>query len=133
LDLSFLVFYQYVWYVGPDIHKKKCLETHIGHFPIERDPLIAGGSNGNHSHRRGGSLAKLQSVLAAQGQPSYVASFKWFLFDSWWNVLLVFIPLSFVAHHLNWDAALRFSFSFFAIMPLARVCVLSAQRAETSC
>ncbi|PVG04062.1 putative VCX1-vacuolar Ca++/H+ exchanger [Serendipita vermifera] len=87
----------------------------------ERDPLIAGGSNGNHSHRRGGSLAKLHSVLAAQGQPSYAASFKWFLFDSWWNVLLVFIPLSFLAHHLNWDAALRFSFSFFAIMPLARL------------
>jgi len=35
--------------------------------------------------------------------------------------MLVFVPLSFLSHHLDWDAALRFSFSFIAIMPLAKV------------
>jgi Ca2+:H+ antiporter len=29
--------------------------------------------------------------------------------------------LSFVSHHLDWDAALRFSLSFIAIIPLAKV------------
>lgn len=88
----------------------------------ERTPLIAGGSHYNHNHHREGSLAKLRAVFT--GQPSYLSSFRWIVFGSWWNVLLVFIPLSFVAHHLNWDAALRFGFSFFAIMPLAKVCSL---------
>lgn len=86
----------------------------------ERQPLIAGRANGN-GHHRGGSFAKLRAVLTAEGQPSYFSSFKWILFGSWWNVLLVFIPLSFIAHNLNWDAAYRFSFSFFAIMPLAKL------------
>lgn len=37
------------------------------------------------------------------------------------NILLVFVPLSFVSHHLDWDAGLRFLFSFAAIMPLAKL------------
>jgi len=43
------------------------------------------------------------------------------LLGSWWNLMLVFIPLSIVSHQLSWDAALRFSFSFLAIVPLARL------------
>jgi Ca2+:H+ antiporter len=65
--------------------------------------------------------------LTAQGQPSYLSSFKWLIFGSWWNVLLLFIPLSILSTKLDWDAALRFSFSFFAIMPLARVRTLMHQ------
>lgn len=89
----------------------------------ERTPLIAGQghANGQNNHTRGGSFARVRSVLTADGQPSYMSSFRWILFGSWWNVLLVFLPLSFISHHGNWDAALRFSFSFFAIMPLAKL------------
>jgi Ca2+:H+ antiporter len=90
----------------------------------ERTPLIAGQghANGrNHGHARGSSFAKFKAVLSAQGQPSYLSSFRWILFGSWWNVLLLFVPLSMISHNLNWDAALRFSFSFFAIMPLAKL------------
>ncbi|KIM21352.1 hypothetical protein M408DRAFT_333492 [Serendipita vermifera MAFF 305830] len=88
----------------------------------ERTPLIGQGhSNGASNHHRTGSLAKIRAVLTAEGEPSYLQSFRWILFGSWWNVLLVFVPLSMVAHHLDWDAALRFSFSFFAIMPLAKL------------
>ena len=67
------------------------------------------------------SFARIKSVLIARDQPSYAQSFRFFLFGTWWNILLVFIPLSFVSHHLHWDAGLRFGFSFMAIMPLAHV------------
>lgn len=65
-------------------------------------------------------------VLKAEGEPSWLASYRYFIFGSWVNVLLLFIPLSFIAEFLNWDAALRFSFSFLAIMPLAAVITLTS-------
>ena len=55
-------------------------------------------------------------------QPSWAASLRFFFFGSYFNYLLVFVPLSFLAHHLNWDAQFRFWFSFGAILPLAGVC-----------
>ncbi|KAH7921067.1 hypothetical protein BV22DRAFT_757603 [Leucogyrophana mollusca] len=57
-----------------------------------------------------------------KGEPLWAESCRYFLFDSWFNVLLVFVPLSFVSHSWEWDVALRFSFSFLAIIPLAKVC-----------
>ena len=59
-----------------------------------------------------------------QSEPSWFESYKWFLFSSYFNVLLIFVPLSALAHHLNWDVSLRFGFSFFAIVPLAKVLTL---------
>lgn len=44
-----------------------------------------------------------------------------FLLGSWMNALLPFIFLSALSHYLNWDAGLRFAFSFIAIMPLAKL------------
>jgi Ca2+:H+ antiporter len=44
-----------------------------------------------------------------------------FFFFSWFNILLVFVPLSAAAHYGNWDAKFRFSFSFLAIIPLAKL------------
>lgn len=60
-------------------------------------------------------------AIKAEGEPSWLQSYRWFFFGSWVNVLLVFVPLSAAAHYLNWDAALRFSFSFLAIVPLAKL------------
>ena len=54
-------------------------------------------------------------------EPSWFESYKWFFFSSYFNALLVFVPLSALAHHLNWDVSLRFGFSFLAIVPLAKV------------
>ncbi|KAF8965287.1 Sodium/calcium exchanger protein-domain-containing protein [Flammula alnicola] len=65
--------------------------------------------------------ARVASFLKADGQPSWIQSYKWYIFSSYFNVLLVFVPLSAIAHHLQWDVALRFGFSFFAIMPLAKL------------
>lgn len=67
------------------------------------------------------------SLLKAEGQPSWSQSFRFYLFGSYLNIFLCFVPLSFVAHNLQWDAALRFSFSFLAIVPLAAVCTLNFQ------
>lgn len=40
---------------------------------------------------------------------------------SYFNILLVFVPLAAIAHHLNWDVDLRFVFSLLAIVPLPGV------------
>ena len=84
----------------------------------DRTPLL---ENGNGAQPPKPFFARLADSLAADGQPSWLQSYKFFLFGSYLNILLVFVPLSFISHHLDWDAALRFSFSFVAIMPLAAV------------
>lgn len=71
-----------------------------------------------------GSISFSQSIssfVKAEGEPTWLASLNYFIFGTYLNVLLIFVPLSIIAHHLNWDAALRFSFSFLAIVPLAKV------------
>ena len=40
---------------------------------------------------------------------------------SWVNVLLVFIPLGFLAHFLKWGDTTVFTLNFFAIIPLAKL------------
>jgi len=84
-------------------------------MPSTETTALLGGQNS--SSRNSGIVA----FLKAEGQPSWLPSFKWFFFSSYFNILLVFVPLAFVAHNLNWDVALRFSFSFIAIIPLAKV------------
>jgi Ca2+:H+ antiporter len=84
----------------------------------EQTPLLENG-NGNSSGRPLSQL--VLDFVKADGQPTWAASYKYFALGSWLNVLLIFVPLSFLSHHLNWDAALRFGFSFIAIVPLAKV------------
>ncbi|KAA1469351.1 Calcium/proton exchanger [Dentipellis sp. KUC8613] len=74
--------------------------------PSESTPLI--GANGRTDH-------------GASHQPTWAASLRWLLLGSYFNVLLIFVPLSVLAHTLNWDAGLRFLFSFIAIVPLAKL------------
>ncbi|TDL24965.1 Calcium/proton exchanger [Rickenella mellea] len=80
----------------------------------ERSPLL-NGQREPYTHR------VLRVVRGEEGEPSWAASYHHFILGSWSNILLLFIPLSFISHHLNWDAALRFSFSFIAILPLAKL------------
>ncbi|TBU35627.1 calcium/proton exchanger [Dichomitus squalens] len=82
----------------------------------DRTPLL---ENGNGAHHPKPFFARVADSLSVEGQPSWLHSYKFFVFGSYFNILLLFVPLSVVAHQLNWDAALRFSFSFIAIMPLA--------------
>jgi Ca2+:H+ antiporter len=84
----------------------------------ETTPLLE-NSNG-HSNRTS-FIQKVSSVLRANGEPGLLASSKFLLLSSWFNILLVFIPLSILSEQLDWDAGLRFGFSFVAIIPLAKV------------
>ncbi|TFK30147.1 calcium/proton exchanger [Coprinopsis marcescibilis] len=92
--------------------------------PHEDTPLLphsnANGENGHASQRLplGQRIVKL---FKAEGEPSWLQSYRWFIFGSYANILLLFVPLSAVAHYSDWDAALRFSFSFLAIVPLAKL------------
>ncbi|KAJ7481124.1 Sodium/calcium exchanger protein-domain-containing protein [Mycena galericulata] len=83
----------------------------------ETQPLLPNG-NGSApptlTHR-------LKAVIAAEGEPSWAASYRYFIFGSYLNLLLLFVPLSVISHLLDLDAALRFSFSFIAIIPLAKL------------
>lgn len=83
-------------------------------------PLLENGDVNGHPQTEPFTKRTLR-LLKAEGEPSWAASYKYFWFGAWLNILLVFVPLSFIAHHLHWDAALRFVFSFIAIMPLAKV------------
>ncbi|KAE9398985.1 calcium/proton exchanger [Gymnopus androsaceus JB14] len=87
--------------------------------PSERTSLLPNGDRRNFSESDGSFLHRTSALFKAEGQPSYYDSIKFFILGSWINILLIFIPLSIIAHNLNLDAALRFSFSFLAIVPLA--------------
>ncbi|KAI0063395.1 Calcium/proton exchanger [Artomyces pyxidatus] len=63
---------------------------------------------------------RIIALVKAEGEPSWFESYK-FLMTSWFNVLLVLVPLAFLADALEWSSTLRFAFSFFAIIPLAKL------------
>ena len=82
----------------------------------EQSPLL-------HDRRQPPSFyQKILALLKAEGEPSWLESYRWFFFGSWFNVLLLLVPVAVTAHFSNWDAPLRFGFSFVAILPLAKVC-----------
>jgi hypothetical protein len=83
----------------------------------ERSPLL----NGNLQRPPSSFYQRILTLLKAEGEPSWLASFRWFIFGSWANLLLLLVPVAAVAHYANWDAPLRFGFSFVAIIPLAKV------------
>jgi Ca2+:H+ antiporter len=84
----------------------------------EQSPLL----NGDSRHRRPRSFYQRSlALLKAEGEPSWLDSYRWFFFGSWLNLLLLLVPVAAAAHYLNWDAPLRFGFSFVAIIPLAKV------------
>lgn len=97
----------------------------------ESSPLL-GHQNGSSHETPHTVLGRLKVFVKAEGQPGWLKSFRWFIFGSWLNLFLIFIPLSFISHFLDLDAALRFTFSFLAIVPLAKVCVLYAPSGTTS-
>lgn len=83
--------------------------------PSERSPLLDG------HHPNGSSSSRFSAFIKAEGEPGWARSLRFLFLSSYFNLFLVFIPLSVVSHHLNWDAGLRFAFSFLAIVPLAKL------------
>lgn len=87
----------------------------------ESSPLLRNQrQNGDSAHRLSWS-DRIVKAIKAEGEPTWLQSYRWFLFGSWVNLLLVFVPASYFAHTFHADAALRFGFSFIAIVPLAKV------------
>ncbi|KAG1754298.1 calcium proton exchanger [Suillus lakei] len=85
----------------------------------ESSPLL---ENGSHTgHRNLTFSRRVVNFIKGEDEPSWAESFKFFIFGTWFNILLVFIPLSFISHHMDWDAGLIFLFSFMAIVPLAKL------------
>ncbi|CDZ97067.1 calcium:hydrogen antiporter [Phaffia rhodozyma] len=52
--------------------------------------------------------------------PTALASAKHLLY-SWFNILLIAVPFTFLATFLGWSAQVRFVFSFISIVPLAKL------------
>ncbi|KAI0306422.1 Calcium/proton exchanger [Multifurca ochricompacta] len=84
--------------------------------PVEQTPLLNGRRRQNQS-----LYFKLVKLIEADGEPSWIDSYRWFIFGSWLNLLLLLVPVAAASHYLNWDAPLRFGFSFIAIVPLAKL------------
>ncbi|KAG1741113.1 calcium proton exchanger [Suillus lakei] len=76
---------------------------------------------GHIGHRNLPFTRRVINFIKGEGEPSWADSFKFFIFGTWFNILLVFIPLSFISHNMHWNAGLVFLFSFMAIMPLAKL------------
>lgn len=87
-------------------HSRRTLSRPLVMSPPQSTALLPSIENGTDSDR---------------SEPSWLESYKWFFFSSYFNVFLVFVPLSALANYLNWDVSLRFGFSFLAIVPLAKV------------
>ena len=85
----------------------------------EQTPLLNG--NWQHPPRSPSFYPKVVAFLKAEGEPSWLESYRWFIFGSWMNLLLLLVPVAAASHYLDWDAPLRFGFSFVAIIPLAKV------------
>jgi Ca2+:H+ antiporter len=78
--------------------------------------------DGGHTSRRTLSTTRcIVNFMKGEDEPSWAESFRFFFFATWFNILLVFIPLSFMSYNLDWDVDLVFFFSFMAILPLAKV------------
>lgn len=86
-------------------------------MPDERSPLLNGQP---HSFTQ-----RVVACVKPEGQPGFIKSYRNLFFSSYFNLFLVFIPLAGVSHYADWDAGFRFVFSFLAIIPLAKVRLLS--------
>ncbi|WVR05215.1 calcium/proton exchanger [Kwoniella sp. DSM 27419] len=76
----------------------------------ETTPLLGSASNHNSSGNR------------RSNKPfDPIGSSRHLIFGSWINILVVCAPLAIIAEQLHWSAAARFSISFLAIIPLAKL------------
>ncbi|ORX39898.1 Sodium/calcium exchanger protein-domain-containing protein [Kockovaella imperatae] len=63
----------------------------------------------------------------------FFSSSKHLVFGSWLNLLIVAVPLCIVADVLKWPAAARFSTSFLAIVPLAKLLGDATEQLSMEC
>jgi hypothetical protein len=101
--------------------------TPLIRVPSQAQGQVSQNSESSPTHRSPGGVARIAEFVRGDREPSWVQSFSWIIFGSYFNVFLAFVPLSFVAQQRDWDVLYRFGFSFFAIVPLAKVCATSSE------
>ncbi|KAG1797699.1 Sodium/calcium exchanger protein-domain-containing protein [Suillus plorans] len=79
------------------------------------------GNGGHTGHKSLPFTRRIVDCMKGKGEPSWEESFRFFIFGTWLNILLVFVPLSFISHNMDWDVGLVFLFSFMAIVPLSKL------------
>jgi len=101
------------------LHSGRVLSRPLTMSPLHTTALLP--SIENDTNHINGRAQHFLAFVKGEGEPSWSQSYKWFFFSSYINLLLVFVPLSALANYLHWDVSLRFSYSFLAIVPLAKV------------
>jgi len=101
-------------------HSGRVLSRPLIMSPLHATALLPSIENDtNHIDR--GRARHFLAFVKGEGEPSWSQSYNWFFFGSYFNLLLVFVPLSALANYLHWDVSLRFGYSFLAIVPLAKL------------
>ena len=77
--------------------------------------------NTNKSSRKPPSPPSSPILHYPPPQPTIRQSLKVILTNTWLNVLLIFIPLGYLAHILGWSDTWVFTLNFLAIIPLAKL------------
>lgn len=103
-------------------HSGRVLSRPLTMSPSQATALLPSIENDtNHLDSDGGCARNFLALVKGEGEPSWSQSYKWFFLSSYLNVLLVFVPLSALANYLHWDVSFRFTYSFLAIVPLAKL------------
>jgi Ca2+:H+ antiporter len=63
----------------------------------------------------------LTSSESRELHKSSSSTFKVIITSSWMNILLIFLPLGYIAYGLKWSDTWIFILNFFAIIPLAKL------------
>ncbi|KAF9505011.1 hypothetical protein BS47DRAFT_1307264 [Hydnum rufescens UP504] len=103
-------------------------ETGRGHSTRRGEHLEAQSDSSSHRHHidigdTGPSTAPISTFwrrLKGEGRrvPTWSESFKAIVTNSWLNVLLVCVPLAWIAHFLRWSHSVIFTLALVAIIPL---------------
>ncbi|TIA97065.1 hypothetical protein E3P94_03204 [Wallemia ichthyophaga] len=105
-----------------DVQKREQFKTKVGykHNNQKQSYHLPG-----RSHSPSNSMSNINerdSLLPGQPRKTHAESFKWLIKSGWQiNLLLVFVPLSFLSHFLQLNDKLIFISSFLAIIPLAKL------------
>ncbi|KAJ3488969.1 hypothetical protein NLI96_g2435 [Meripilus lineatus] len=89
--------------------------------PAERSPLL-----GNPRRRSCGN--RFLSLFRQESEPSWTQSIEILFSTHWVNVLLIFVPLSFVSHFTDVDVGLQFAISFLALIPLSALLGIATEQ-----
>ncbi|KAJ2725770.1 hypothetical protein GGI07_000976 [Coemansia sp. Benny D115] len=110
---------------SPDLLNSRQLRRQVARygssvsFPLDEEQLVAynGGDYSNSSHMR--SSAFMEETRTDEDKLTVLESLKNAAQASWLHVLVVFIPLGYVAHYMHWPVVAVFILNFFAIIPLS--------------